>query len=256
MSLTASANPLIVQGDHTLLVEVDSPRYAELRDRLVGFAELVKSPEHIHTYRLTPLSIWNACAAGLQAESIVGALHDFAKYPVPAHVTVQVRDYASRYGRLRLERDGDGLVLSAADSALAEEVSRHREVAPLLTERSSAVLFRVRPGDRGRLKQALVKAGYPAEDLAGYTEGEVLPIRLRELTRQGRAFALRQYQQQAVRAFHAGGSARGGSGVIVLPCGAGKTMVGLGCMGEVQASTLILTTGATASRQWRVELLD
>ena len=256
MSAGRADNPLIVQGDHTLLVEVDSPRYAEARDRLVGFAELVKSPEHIHTYRITPLSVWNACAAGVHAERIVGSLHEFAKYPVPEHVLVQIRDYASRYGRLRISRDAEGLVLSAADHALAEEVSRHRHVAPLLMARPSALAFRVCPADRGRLKQALVKIGFPAEDLAGYTEGEALPIALRERTRQGKAFGLRHYQEQAARAFHAAGSDRGGSGVIVLPCGAGKTIVGLGCMNAVQASTLVLTTGATASRQWREELLD
>jgi DNA excision repair protein ERCC-3 len=256
MAVTTSTNPLIVQGDHTILVEVASPRYAEARDRLVGFAELVKSPEHIHTYRITPLSIWNACAAGVPVESIVGALHEFAKYPVPEHVAVQIRDYGSRYGRLRLARDAEGLLLAAADGALAEEVSRQREVAPFLRERPSALTFRIAPADRGRLKQALIKVGYPAEDLAGYTEGEALPITLRDLTLRGQAFALRHYQQEAARAFHAGGSDRGGSGVIVLPCGAGKTIVGLGCMSAVQASTLVLTTGATASRQWREELLD
>ena len=256
MGAGRSDNPLIAQGDHTLLVEVDSPRYAEVRDRLVGFAELVKSPEHIHTYRITPLSIWNACAAGVQAESIVGTLHEFAKYPVPEHVAVQIRDYASRYGRLRIARDADGLLLRAGDQALAEEISRHRHVAPFLVARESALVFRVCPTDRGRLKQALVKIGFPAEDVAGYAEGEALPIALRERTRQGNAFALRHYQEQAARAFYADGSDRGGSGVIVLPCGAGKTIVGLGCMSAVQASTLVLTTGATASRQWREELLD
>ena len=256
MAATTSANPLIVQGDHTILVEVASPRYAEARDRLVGFAELVKSPEHIHTYRITPLSIWNACAAGVRAESIVEALREFAKYPVPEHVTVQIRDYGSRYGRLRLARDAEGLLFTAADAALAEEVSRRREVAPFLGERLSALTFRVGPADRGRLKQALVKIGFPAEDLAGYTEGDALPLALRETTRRGTPFALRHYQQEAARAFHADGSDRGGSGVIVLPCGAGKTIVGIGCMSAVQASTLVLTTGVTASRQWRDELLD
>lgn len=256
MSVNTSGNPLIVQGDHTILVEVGSPRYAEARDRLVSFAELVKSPEHIHTYRVTPLSIWNACAGGVPAESIVSALQEFAKYPVPEHVVVEIRDYAARYGRLRISRDAAGLVLSAAAAPLAEEVSRQRQVAPFLGERLSTLAFRVNPADRGRLKQALVKIGFPAEDLAGYTLGEPLPIAVRERTREGSAFALRHYQQEATRAFHAGGSDRGGSGVIVLPCGAGKTIVGLGCMSAVQASTLILTTGATASRQWREELLD
>ncbi|NOZ20416.1 MAG: DEAD/DEAH box helicase family protein [Planctomycetes bacterium] len=249
-------NPLIVQGDHTILVEVDSPRYEEARDRLVQFAELVKSPEHIHTYRVTPLSIWNACAAGVNPEEINGVLHEFSKYPVPEHVAVEVRDYASRYGRLRLLRDETGLILSADDPPLAEEIAHSKSVIPLLGERLSPVSFRIDPASRGALKQALVKIGFPVEDVAGYVEGEGLDIRLRALTTTGEAFSLRQYQREAARAFHAGGSDRGGSGVIVLPCGAGKTIVGMACMEAVQSSTLILTTSVTASRQWRAELLD
>jgi len=254
----AHENPLIVQGDLTVLVEVASPRYAEARDALLGFAELVKSPEHVHTYRITPLSVWNACAAGVGAERIGAALTDFAKYPVPPHVLVQVADLASRYGRVRLLRGADGATLRLeCDSApLAEELSRHKAVAPLLAERLSAAAFRIDPGARGRLKQALVRAGWPAEDLAGYTTGEHLSIALRSETARGEPFSLRSYQKDAVAAFHAGGTERGGSGVIVLPCGAGKTLVGLGCMEAVGASTLILTTGVTATRQWIDELLD
>ncbi len=249
-------NPLIVQGDHTVLVEVDSPRYADARDELVRFAELVKSPEHVHTYRITPLSIWNACAAGVKPDEIAATLAEYSKYEPPAHVAREVRDYASRYGRLRLVRDAEGLVLSANDAPLAEEVSHARAVAPLLVERMSACEFRVRPVDRGRLKQALVKIGFPAEDLAGYTEGTALALALRCETVAGERFGLRPYQIEAARAFHAGGSDRGGSGVVVLPCGAGKTVVAMACMAEVGASTLILTTGVTATRQWMAELLD
>jgi DNA excision repair protein ERCC-3 len=249
-------NPLIVQGDYTVLVEVDSPRYAEARDQLARFAELVKSPEHVHTYRITPLSVWNACAVGADPAEIAGALREFAKYPVPPHVATGIRDHASRYGRLRLLRGPDGLLLEAQDAPLAEEIVRHRQVAPLLGERTSATAFRVDPEARGRLKQALVKAGWPAEDLAGYTPGEPLPVGLREEARSGAEFALRPYQREAAAAFHAAGSERGGSGVVVLPCGAGKTIVGMACMAEVGASTLVLTTGVTAIRQWISELLD
>jgi DNA excision repair protein ERCC-3 len=249
-------NPLIVQGDQTVLVEVASPRYAEARDELARFAELIKSPEHIHSYRITPLSVWNACAAGVPAEGITGTLEEFSKYPVPDAVTVQIRDFASRFGRLRLERDDEGLVLAAADVPLAEEVSRNRQVTPLLGERCSPLAFRVDPLLRGRLKQALVKVGFPAEDLAGYTEGEALEVALRPETRAGDPFQLRPYQEEAAAAFHAGGSSRGGSGVVVLPCGAGKTVVGMACMDRLGASTLILTTGTTAVRQWATELLD
>ena len=249
-------NPLIVQGDHTLLLEADHPRYAEARDRLARFAELVKSPEHVHTYRVTPLSVWNARAVGVGAGEITETLRDLSKYPVPSNVEAAIRDHASRYGRLRVHRDGEGLVLEADDAPLAEEVSRHRQVGPLLAERLDARRFRVDPAARGRLKQALVKAGFPAEDLAGYTEGEPLGVSLRETARSGAPFALRPYQREAAAAFHAAGSARGGSGVVVLPCGAGKTVVGMACMAEVGASTLVLTTSVTAVRQWIAELLD
>ncbi|MHB1037494.1 MAG: DNA repair helicase XPB [Pirellulales bacterium] len=256
MSTGRLGNPLIVQGDHTVLVEVDSPRYEAARDGLARFAELIKSPEHIHTYRITPLSIWNACATGIDTAEIVQTLHEFSKFDVPRHVDVEIREYASRYGRLRLERDEAGLVLWAADEPLAEEISRNKHVAPLLAARLAPTAFRVEPAARGRIKQALVKIGFPAEDLAGYREGEPLPIRLRDLTALGAPFALRHYQHDAARVFHAGGSSRGGSGVIVLPCGAGKTIVGMACMAEVQSSTLVLTTSVTATRQWIAELLD
>jgi DNA excision repair protein ERCC-3 len=249
-------NPLIVQGDQSILAEVASPRFGEARDRIARFAELVKSPEHIHTYRITPLSVWNACAAGARPDEIVGALHEFAKYPVPANVETGIRDAAGRFGRLRISRGEDGLVLSADDPALVEEISRLRGVAPHLGPRLSATAFAVAPVERGRLKQALVKAGWPAEDLAGYTPGEPLPIHLRQTTRGGEPFALRGYQSDAAAAFHAGGSDRGGSGVVVLPCGAGKTVVGMECMARVGSSTLVLTTSVTAVRQWIGELLD
>ena len=249
-------NPLIVQGDHTVLVEVASPRYAEARDALAGFAELVKSPEHVHTYRITPLSIWNARAAGLGAEEVAAALCEYAKYPVPDHVLHQVRDFASRYGRLRLLADGGRLLLECDDPVLAEELLRHRHVGALLGPRVSAAAFEVDRARRGTIKQALVRAGWPAEDLAGYAPGEPLSIDLREATRSGEAFRLRPYQEEAVAAFHASGTARGGSGVVVLPCGAGKTLVGIGCMAELGMSTLVLTTSVTATRQWIGELLD
>ncbi|HET7230853.1 MAG TPA: DNA repair helicase XPB [Longimicrobium sp.] len=249
-------NPLIVQGDQSVLAEVGSPRFAEARDRIAPFAELVKSPEHVHTYRITPLSVWNACAAGTTPGEIVGALREYAKYPVPAVVEASIRDAATRFGRLRLVRGPDGLALEADEPALAELIGRIRGVAPHLGERTGPTAFHVPPAERGRLKQALVKAGWPAEDLAGYAAGEPLPVSLRGLTAAGEPFALRSYQSQAAGAFHAGGSERGGSGVVVLPCGAGKTVVGMECMARVGSSTLILTTSVTAVRQWITELLD
>ncbi|MBB4639240.1 DNA repair helicase XPB [Longimicrobium terrae] len=256
MSEYRPENPLIVQGDQSVLAEVGSPRFAEARDRIAPFAELVKSPEHVHTYRITPLSVWNACAAGTPPDEIVDALREYAKYPVPPVVEASIRDAATRYGRLRISRDPEGLTLTADEPELAEEIGRVRGVAPYLGERLSPDSFRVPSAERGRLKQALVKAGWPAEDLAGYTAGEPLPISMREVTREGEPFTLRTYQSDAAGAFHAGGSERGGSGVVVLPCGAGKTVVGMECMSRVGSSTLVLTTSVTAVRQWIREVLD
>ena len=249
-------NPLIIQGDQSVLAEVGSPRFAEARDRIAPFAELVKSPEHVHTYRISPLSVWNACAAGSGPDEILAALREYAKYPVPTVVETGIREAGTRYGRLRMVRGADGLALEADEPELAELVGRIRGVAPHLGDRISPNAFRVPAAERGRLKQALVKAGWPAEDLAGYTPGEPLPISLRHTTRSGEAFTLRTYQSDAAGAFHAGGSERGGSGVVVLPCGAGKTVVGMECMSRVGASTLVLTTSVTAVRQWIRELLD
>jgi DNA excision repair protein ERCC-3 len=249
-------NPLIVQSDHTILVEVASPRYAEARDALLAFAELVKSPEHVHTYRITPLSIWNARSAGRDGEQIVEALEVFSRFPVPDNVRRSVVDLASRYGRVRLVRSGDALLLETDDPALAEELGRHRALRELLQTRIGSTDFRVDPDARGRVKQALVQAGFPAEDLAGYTPGEPLDVALRTQTGSGDPFALRDYQEEAVDAFHAAGSDRGGSGIVVLPCGAGKTVVGLGAMARVRASTLVITTSITAARQWMDELAD
>lgn len=255
--MPSANNPLIIQSDYTILVEVHSPRYEEARDALARFAELIKSPEHIHTYRITPLSIWNACAAGMSAREIVQTLHDLAKYSVPSHVETEIAAYAARFGKLQLIRDEtQGLRLVLADRALAEELARHRDVTPFLGPQLSPKEFGVETLLRGRLKQALIKVGWPVEDLAGYVPGEPLPVALRRSTRGGEAFQLRDYQQQAADIFHASGSERGGSGVIVLPCGAGKTIVGLACMEKVQASTLILTTNVTSTHQWIHEILD
>jgi len=251
-----SSNPLIVQGDRTVLLEVDNPLYAEARDQLARFAELEKSPEHFHTYRISPLSLWNAAAAGLSADDILAALDRFTKYPVPANIEFEVKDYIARYGRLKLERRGELLVLVSADEPLIAEVSRHRLLRPYLVDQLDSRTLSVQADRRGHVKQALVRIGYPVEDLAGYAEGSPLPLRLRETTLGGKPFVVRPYQQEAADVFFAGGSARGGSGVIVLPCGAGKTIVGLAVMAHLQTHTLILCTNITAARQWRRELLD
>ena len=237
-------------------MEVGSPRYEAARNELVRFAELVKSPEHIHTYRITPLSIWNARAAGIPASNIIGGLSEFAKYPVPEHVLVEINDFASRFGRMKLRRDGKGLLLTADSEPLAEEMVHTPAIGGLLGERISKTEFHIKPSHRGQIKQALIKAGFPAEDLAGYVKGEPVHFAVRPATLSGTPFSFRPYQLQAADAFYAKGADQGGAGVIVLPCGAGKTIVGISCMAALQASTLILTTNVTAIRQWKQELMD
>jgi DNA excision repair protein ERCC-3 len=249
-------NPLIVQGDRTILVEVDNPRYAEARDVLAPFAELEKSPEHIHTYRLTSLSLWNAAAAGLTAQDMVDVLRRYSKFPLPASLPTDIAEQVSRYGRVRIEKQGDSLRLICPDAPLLEELSRQPKVRSYLGERLDAQSYLVDPAFRGVLKQALITVGYPAEDLAGYTDGASLPTHLRQVALSGIPFHVRDYQREAADIFYAGGDVRGGSGVIVLPCGAGKTIVGLAAMARMHRSTLILTTGITAVKQWRREILD
>jgi DNA excision repair protein ERCC-3 len=201
-------NPLIVQGDHTVLLEVDNPLYEEARDALARFAELVKSPEHIHTYRLTPLSIWNACAVGENADGIMAALGRLTKYPLPAHIAASVTDFAGRYGALKLTRSESSLELAARDLPLAEELAHQKSLDGLLLGRVGPCAFAVAPPDRGRLKQALIKLGYPTEDLAGYTVGDPFAIGLRAVALTGAGFALRDYQADAAACFFGGGGVR------------------------------------------------
>ena len=250
------SNPLVVQSDRTLLLEVDHPLYAETRDALAQFAELEKSPEHIHTYRLTALSLWNAAAAGLDAASVTLMLTRYSKYELPPVITADVRDYMGRYGKLRLIRRDTDLVLVSEDPILIAEVARQKRMQPYILAQPDPVSLLVDPARRGHVKQALVAIGYPAKDLAGYTEGEALTFQTRVLTLAGTPFTMRPYQEEAVDAFYVNGTVSGGSGVVVLPCGAGKTIVGIGAMSAIQRSTLILTPSTVAVRQWIAELLD
>lgn len=250
-------NPVIVQSDKTVLLEVDNDLYEDARDALARFAELEKSPEYVHTYRITPLSLWNAAAAGLSAQHINADLERFAKYPVPDNVRVDIADYIARYGRVKLVLEDGKLLLVSDDRALMAELGRHKLIAPLIKERLSATRFRIDTAQRGHIKQLLLQVGYPAEDLAGYVEGARLEFRLLAVCQAtGEPFVLRHYQQEAADVFHAGGAAHGGSGVIVLPCGAGKTMVGMAAMDKLQSATLIVTPNTVAVRQWIDELLD
>ena len=270
-------NPLIVQGDrslvlHTVRAKVDAqgraekdelgrpiteehPRFAVARDALSGFAELEKSPDYLHTYRITPVSIWNAAALGLTLEDILGRMEEFSCVPIPGNVVADIRMWMERYGLLRIERVGDEFELVATDGAALEEVLGHDSIKKLTRVDEQGRAW-VTEHDRGSIKQSLIKIGFPVDDRGGYIEGDPFTIPLRSTTRLGLPFALRPYQEGAAECFYRGGSVLGGNGVVVLPCGAGKTVVGLGVMNRVGAKTLILTTNTVAVRQWRDEVLD
>ncbi|MEU7217691.1 MULTISPECIES: DNA repair helicase XPB [Nocardia] len=240
--------PLIVQSDKTLLLEVDHELADAARQAIAPFAELERAPEHVHTYRVTPLALWNARAAGHDAEQVVDALVSYSRYAVPQPLLVDVVDTMARYGRLQLvKHPAHGLTLVSLDRAVLEEVLRHKKIAPMLGARLDDDTVVVHGSERGRIKQMLLKIGWPAEDLAGYVDGEAHPI---ELDYTDDKWHLRDYQEMAADSFWAGGS-----GVVVLPCGAGKTMVGAAAMAKAKATTLILVTNTVAGRQWRRELL-
>jgi len=241
-----SNGPLIVQSDKTLLLDIDHASSDECRKAIAPFAELEKSPEHIHTYRLTSLGLWNARAAGHDAEGVPDTLLKYSRYSVPHSLLIDIAETMGRYGRLRLESDPvHGLVLITTDSAVLTEVARAKKVAPMLGTRIDNETFAVHPSQRGHLKQALLKLGWPAEDFAGYVDGQSHEIDLRQ-----DGWSLRDYQRLAAEGFW-----HGGSGVVVLPCGAGKTIVGAAAMAHAKATTLILVTNTVAARQWRDELI-
>lgn len=238
--------PLIVQSDKTLLLEVDHPAAADCRRAIAPFAELERAPEHVHTYRVTPLALWNARAAGHDAEQVVDILLNYSRYAVPHSLLVDIAETMDRYGRLTIAKHpAHGLVLISTDRPVLEEVLRSKKVAPLVGARIDNDTVVVHPSERGHLKQVLLTLGWPAEDHAGYVDGEAHPIALSEDT-----WHLRDYQRDAVENFWAGGS-----GVVVLPCGAGKTIVGAAAMAQAQATTLILVTNTVSARQWKAELL-
>lgn len=237
-----------MQSDRTLLLEVGHERAAECRSAIAPFAELEKAPEHVHTYRITPLALWNARAAGHDAEQCIDALLSFSRYDIPQALLINVIDTMSRYGRLILENDPIyGLVLRSTDPAVLAEVRKNKAVSPLLGPTVGPDLVQIQPADRGRVKQALIKVEWPADDQAGYVDGTAFAMSIEETD----AFHLRAYQRDAADAFWAGGS-----GVVVLPCGAGKTMVGMAAMDRAQATTLILVTNTLSARQWRRELIE
>ncbi|MAB79229.1 MAG: helicase [Planctomycetes bacterium] len=270
-------NPLIVQSDRTLLLHTvrsvvddrgmpakdaqgkplteEHPRFSAARNALSTFAELEKSPDYLHTYRVTPVSVWNAAALGFTAEEIESRIEEFSCVPIPPNVIVDIASWLSRYGLLRIERSGERFELVSDDEGALEEVLSFNSVAQWVVIDEQQRLW-VRATDRGTIKQALIRIGYPVDDRGGYLEGDPFPIPLARETAEGKPFALRRYQNAAAECFYREGSVLGGNGVIVLPCGAGKTVVGLGVMNLVGEKTLILTTNTVAVRQWREEILD
>ncbi|MEO0026875.1 MAG: hypothetical protein RL716_206 [Actinomycetota bacterium] len=242
-----TTGPLIVQSDKTALLEVDHPQAADARHDLAIFAELERAPEHIHTYRITRLGLWNARAAGHDSDFVLGVLDKYAKFAVPSSVRADITETMSRYGRLVIQRGADGeLELFSTDRAILLEASRHRKISELLDGPISNEAFKIQPWARGQVKQELLKLGWPAEDFAGYTEGTPHEIAMQ----QSSEWKVRDYQNQAVEKFW-----DGGSGVVVLPCGAGKTIVGAAAMAVAKTNTLILVTNTVSARQWKSELI-
>ena len=240
--------PLIVQSDKTVLLEIDHDDAGAARAALAPFAELERAPEHIHTYRITPLALWNARAAGHDAEQVVDVLEKYSRFPVPQALLIDVAETMDRYGRLTLgKHPAHGLVLESKDPAVLAEITRHKKIRPMLGEEIDADTWTVHPSERGRIKQELLKVGWPAGDTAGYVDGEAHAL---EWVGEHEEWDLRDYQRQAADSFR-----DGGSGVVVLPCGAGKTIVGAAAMVDAQRTTLILVTNTVAGRQWRDELL-
>jgi DNA excision repair protein ERCC-3 len=271
------SKPMIVQGDGTILLEVENEFYSECRDWLSRFAELVKSPEHIHTYAITPLAIWNAAASGLKSEKVLEILQRFSKYQLPQSILADIQDWFFRYGKLKLEKVSDKdaastqytldqqqrhpqinlLLLTSPDDLLITEIYNNKNVNRYILRKLSSNTLLIDSMYRGRIKNALIKVGYPVEDLVGFIPGDPLPIRLRDTIASNNAvFSLRDYQIHASEAFYASGSERGGNGVIVMPCGAGKTIVGIDIMSKVCQETLIIGSSTVGVRQWISELLE
>ncbi|MEM0812243.1 DNA repair helicase XPB [Corynebacterium amycolatum] len=250
--MSFGTGPLIVQSDKTVLLEVDNPEADAARAALAPFAELERAPEHVHTYRITPLALWNARAAGHDAEQVVDVLERFSKFPVPQPLLIDVAETMDRYGRLSLTKHpAHGLILVSHDPAVLAEVTKHKKIRPMLGEQIDADTWTVHPSERGRIKQELLKVGWPANDTAGYIDGEAHAIAWQDQGTGGHdTWELRDYQRMAADSFR-----EGGSGVVVLPCGAGKTIVGAAAMVDAQRTTLILVTNTVAGRQWRDELL-
>jgi len=244
-------NPcVIVQSNMEVLLNVDSELHHEARDAIAPFTELVKSPEHFHTYSISHLSLWNAASTGLKASDVLERLKKYSAYEIPSNVEIEITEYMQRYGILRLKLQNGSLVLESDDEPLFLELCKRKEIQEYIETFISQTAAVVSPHVRGKLKIVLTELGFPVQDIAGYVRGEPLELELND------SFALRDYQKDAAQIFYASGSEKGGSGVIVLPCGSGKTIIGMAVMALVKAHTLILTPSVTAARQWIREILQ
>ncbi|MCL2374482.1 MAG: DEAD/DEAH box helicase [Treponema sp.] len=254
-------NPLIVQSDRTLLLDVHAEHAESARAAILPFAELEKSPEHIHTYRITPLSLWNAASAGFTPEDVIRLLNEYTRYPIPSGITETFGDMMSRYGKIRLIVEADStegmpetLLLTASDKAALAEIEAAKNLEKYLQK--TAADFSLRLTDRGSVKRELIRMGWPVQDEAPFVQGEPLDVTLRQTTGSGHPFNLRDYQQEAARSVLGMGGPGTGYGVVVMPCGSGKTIVGMLVMSLLKTNTLILTTNVAAVHQWVEELLD
>jgi DNA excision repair protein ERCC-3 len=250
------SKPVIIQSDNTLLLEVENENFEIARDAISPFSELEKSPEYIHTYRITPLSLWNAAASGIKFDTIILNLKKYSKYEIPQIVITTIKEQMRRYGLLKLVKQDDTYFLTSEDHLLLNEIEGNKKIQQFIDSRVSRNQILIRKNTRGHIKQALIKIGLPVEDLAGYEDGDPCKFQLKEALSTGAVFDVRDYQQSAINAFYRAGGPEGGSGVVVLPCGAGKTIVGIGVMGLLQTQTLVLVTNTIALRQWKEELLD
>ncbi|MDG5813594.1 DEAD/DEAH box helicase [Chitinispirillales bacterium ANBcel5] len=249
-------NPLIIQSNSTILLEVNNPLFVDARNAISQFAHLDKSPEYIHTYTITALSLWNAAALGLTSDEVLKRLEAYSKYPLPQNVAQDISELMGRFGKITLESVSEGLAICSQDTQMLQNLCKHPMVKPLLGKAHNQNSFLVPAQNRGLLKQVLISIGYPAHDKAGYVDGDPFPIDLRSETKGGEPFNVRTYQHQAAENFIGNKESPGGSGVVVLPCGAGKTIVGILAMSLLKRRTLILVTNVTAARQWRREILD
>jgi DNA excision repair protein ERCC-3 len=251
-----SNNPIIVQSDKTLLVEVNNALYTEVRDKVARFAEIIKSPEYIHTYRISPLSLWNAASSGMSFEEIIQILEKYSKYNVPQNVIKDIEDNINKYGKIKIIREDEDLIITSNDSFIMREIISYKVMQKYFEEKIDDTKYKIDENMRGEIKLSLIKLGFPVEDLGGYIEGKKYDMSLRQLTLSGEHFFIRDYQKEATDIFYSDGLAKGGSGVIVLPCGAGKTVTAMAAMDRIKEETLILTTSITALRQWKQELID